>query len=223
MNIPKLSMLFVFVVILAIAGLAIAAERKSDEDSARIPQSPGIIMPGDQGSGTLSIVPEDKDSPKIQYRNILFDSTDKDDQENRSNRQYEQLGPDQDKDKEQLDPDDPMNKSYTLPPGTDQAGQPGSDRDSPATPQKEKRLDPSLRPTARNGSPASRSSFYPLQYVVDEPLSENFPNDSYSDPMDEEFSPDRDLGDSDSPDMGDSRDLNMPSDRDDPQDPGLSL
>ena len=227
MNIRKFSMVFVFVVIPALAAFVIAAERKSDDETVGIPQSPGIILPGDQDSGTLSIVPEERDSAKIQYRNILYGQTDTGDNDNQTGqyRQYEQPGPDQDKGLR--DPDDPMNKAYPLPPGTDQARKLESDPDSSVVPMKDEDRDPSVRPTMRNGSPASRSNSYLLQYVVDEPLGKCFtqnPHESMnSRPMSEEFSADRDLGDSDSPDIGDSREFNMPSDQDGPRDPGMSL
>ncbi len=235
MNIRKLSILFVFAVIPVIAGFVFAAERKSDEDTAKIPQSPGIIIPGDQGSGTLSIVPQERDTTKIQYRNILYggetDKADKQDRDKDSSNIYELPGPDQGKGvhnpRGYKDPEDPINKSFTLPPGADQARKSDSDRDNYVAPMRENDQDPTLRPTTRNGSPASRSSSYALQYVVDEPSNEYSPQDSdesmNSGPMDEEFSKDRDLGDRDAPDMGDSGDQNMPSDQDIPRDPGLSL
>ena len=43
-----------------------------DKDSQAIPYHPGIVIPEDQGSAPLSIVPDDREKTKVEYRNIRF-------------------------------------------------------------------------------------------------------------------------------------------------------
>jgi hypothetical protein len=64
MNLLKNSRLFGLTLVLA-AGLFLVLQTNN-------PLPPTIVTPEDQGAGPLSIVPEDKDTTKIEYRNILF-------------------------------------------------------------------------------------------------------------------------------------------------------
>ncbi len=77
MNLAKGFRLFALNVVLA-AGLFFVLQPNLDKDTAKNPFSPNIIAPGDRGSGPLSIVPDDKDTMKIEYRNILFNGYNRD-------------------------------------------------------------------------------------------------------------------------------------------------
>ncbi len=76
MILQKISKLFVLAAVPAIAGLFFILQTDmgmdKDKDKQKIPLPPGIITPGEQGSGQLSIEPAEKDRTKIEYRNILF-------------------------------------------------------------------------------------------------------------------------------------------------------
>jgi hypothetical protein len=71
MNLLKDSRLFGFVAVLA-AGLFFVLQPDLDKDTTKNALPPKTIAPGYQGSGPLSIVPDDRDTTKIEYRNILF-------------------------------------------------------------------------------------------------------------------------------------------------------
>jgi hypothetical protein len=71
MNLLKGSMLFGLAVVLA-AGLFFILQSKADKDTTGNVLTPNTCTPVDQGSGPPSIVPDDKDTTKIQYRKILF-------------------------------------------------------------------------------------------------------------------------------------------------------
>ncbi len=71
MNMPKMSALFIFAII-PLAGFSLAAQMNIDGNTLRIPTSPEVIMPGDQGEGALSILPADRNSMKPEYRKIIF-------------------------------------------------------------------------------------------------------------------------------------------------------
>jgi hypothetical protein len=45
---------------------------KGSKENLTVPQ--GAFTPGEQGTGSPSIIPSDKDTTKIEYRNILFRS-----------------------------------------------------------------------------------------------------------------------------------------------------
>ncbi len=64
MNLLKNSRLFGLALVL-VAGLFFVLQSNN-------PLPPNIVAPEDQGAGPLSIVPDDKDTTKIEYRNILF-------------------------------------------------------------------------------------------------------------------------------------------------------
>ncbi|MFZ0930237.1 MAG: hypothetical protein WAN11_16645 [Syntrophobacteraceae bacterium] len=64
MNLLKNSRLFGLTLVLA-AGLFFVLQSNN-------PLPPNIVTPEDKGAGPLSIVPDDKDTTKIEYRNILF-------------------------------------------------------------------------------------------------------------------------------------------------------
>ncbi len=72
MNLQRISRLLIVAVVPAIAGLLFTLQTNLDKDTAKIPLPPGIITPGEQDSGQLSIVPGEKDTTKIEYRNIVF-------------------------------------------------------------------------------------------------------------------------------------------------------
>ena len=71
MNLLKNSRLFGLTVVLA-AGLFFVLQPNLDMDTAKNALPPNSVTPGYPGSGALSIVPDDKDATKIEYRNILF-------------------------------------------------------------------------------------------------------------------------------------------------------
>jgi hypothetical protein len=71
MNLLKDSSPFGLAVVLA-AGLFFVLQSNLDRDTTRNALPPKTVTPGYQGSGPLSIVPDDRDTTKIEYRNILF-------------------------------------------------------------------------------------------------------------------------------------------------------
>jgi hypothetical protein len=71
MNLLKGSMLFGLAAVLA-AGLFFVLQSNADKDTTRNALPPNTCTPEDLGSGPPSIVPDDKDTMRIQYRNILF-------------------------------------------------------------------------------------------------------------------------------------------------------
>lgn len=71
MNMRKISALFIFAII-PLAGFGLAAQMNTDGNTLRVPTSPEVIMPGDQGEGALSILPADRSSKKPEYRKIIF-------------------------------------------------------------------------------------------------------------------------------------------------------
>ncbi len=71
MNLLKNSRLFGLAVVLA-AGLFFVLQPGIDKDTTKSALPSITVTPGHPGSEPLSIVPEDKDTTKIEYRNILF-------------------------------------------------------------------------------------------------------------------------------------------------------
>ncbi|MGA2936719.1 MAG: hypothetical protein ABSF52_06420 [Syntrophobacteraceae bacterium] len=71
MNLLKGSLLFGLAVVLA-AGLLFILQSNADKDTTRNALPPNTCTPDDQRSGPPSIVPDNKDTTKIQYRKILF-------------------------------------------------------------------------------------------------------------------------------------------------------
>ena len=71
MNLLKNSRLFGLTVVLA-AGLIFVLQPNLDMDTTKNASPSNTVTPGYPGSGPLSIVPDDKDTIKIEYRNILF-------------------------------------------------------------------------------------------------------------------------------------------------------
>ena len=71
MNLLKDSRLFGLVVVLA-AGLFFVLQSNMDKDATKNAIPSNTVKPGYPGSAPLSIVPDDKDTTKIEYRNILF-------------------------------------------------------------------------------------------------------------------------------------------------------
>ncbi|HIJ68887.1 MAG TPA: hypothetical protein HPP81_03770 [Deltaproteobacteria bacterium] len=71
MNLLKYSRLFGLAVVLA-AGLFFVLQSNPDKDTTKNALPQNSVTPGYPGSGRLSIVPDDKDTMKIEYRNILF-------------------------------------------------------------------------------------------------------------------------------------------------------
>ena len=71
MNLLKNSRLFGLTVVLA-AGLIFVLQPNLDMDTTKNALPSNTVTPGYPGSGPLSIVPDDKDTIKIEYRNILF-------------------------------------------------------------------------------------------------------------------------------------------------------
>ncbi len=79
MTSSKDSRLFILAVIPVLAaGLFFALQMDMDKNQAGVPVSPGIMTPEDQGSEPPSIVPGDRETTKIQYRNILLKGVSKD-------------------------------------------------------------------------------------------------------------------------------------------------
>ena len=76
MNLLKGAMLFGLAVVLT-AGVFFVLQSWPDKDTTRNALSSNTFTPEDPGSGPPSIVPDDKDTTKIQYRNILFRRDDK--------------------------------------------------------------------------------------------------------------------------------------------------
>ena len=73
MKLLKRSRVFVSILLPVLAGLLLTLQTNVDQDSKlQIPLPPGIITPGDQESGSLSIVPDEKGTSKVEYRNIIF-------------------------------------------------------------------------------------------------------------------------------------------------------
>jgi hypothetical protein len=54
------------------AGLVFALQSDSDKNTTGTWSSPGTVIPGDQGWGSPLIVPGERDSTKIECRNIFF-------------------------------------------------------------------------------------------------------------------------------------------------------
>ena len=71
MNLLKYSRLFGLAVVLA-TGLFFVLQSNLDKDTTKNALPQNSVTPGYQGSGPLSIVPDDRDTTKIEYRNILF-------------------------------------------------------------------------------------------------------------------------------------------------------
>lgn len=71
MNLLKYSRLFGLALVL-MAGLFFVLQSNPDKDATKNPLPPKTVAPGYHGSGPLSIVPDDKDTTKIEYRNILL-------------------------------------------------------------------------------------------------------------------------------------------------------
>ncbi len=72
MNLKKVTAILSFAVIPVLAGLLLVAEADQDHSGTLMPKAPGIILPGDHGSGALSILPTDDSKLRIEYRRILF-------------------------------------------------------------------------------------------------------------------------------------------------------
>ena len=73
MNSLKGSRFFALAVVPAlVAGLFLALQTDPDKGGQGSPFLPGILAPEGEGSGSLSIVPDDQEKTKIEYRNILF-------------------------------------------------------------------------------------------------------------------------------------------------------
>ncbi|MGO8944096.1 MAG: hypothetical protein ACLQJ7_10525 [Syntrophobacteraceae bacterium] len=77
MNLLKNSRLFGLAVVLA-AGLFFVLQPDLDKDTTRNALPSNTVTPGHPGSEPLSIVPEEQDTTKIEYRNILFNPDKKD-------------------------------------------------------------------------------------------------------------------------------------------------
>ena len=71
MNLLKNSRPFGLAVVLA-AGLFFVLQSNPDKETTKNALPSNTVTPGYQGSAPLSIVPDDKDTTKIEYRNILF-------------------------------------------------------------------------------------------------------------------------------------------------------
>ena len=72
MTLKKISRVFVLAIIPIMAGLLLASQANADKSVTR-PSTPGIILPGDNGRESLSIIPaEDEATIKVQYRRILY-------------------------------------------------------------------------------------------------------------------------------------------------------
>ncbi len=73
MNLLKDSWLFGLAVVpVLVAGLFFALQPNVDKDTTINPLPPSTFTPGDPGSGSPSIIPGDRDTTKIEYRNIVF-------------------------------------------------------------------------------------------------------------------------------------------------------
>ncbi len=77
MNLLKNSRLFGLAVVLA-AGLFFVLQPDLDKDTTKNALPSNTVTPGHPGSQPLSIVPDDKDTTTIEYRNILFNPYKKD-------------------------------------------------------------------------------------------------------------------------------------------------
>ncbi len=71
MNLLKNSRLFGLAVVVA-AGLFFVLQPNPDKDTTKDARPLNTVTPGYTGSAPLSIVPDDKDTTKIENRNILF-------------------------------------------------------------------------------------------------------------------------------------------------------
>ncbi len=77
MNLLKGSMLFGLAVV-TVAGLFFVLQPNPNKDITRNALPPNTFTPEDQGPRPPSIVPDDKDTTQIQYRNILFSRDEED-------------------------------------------------------------------------------------------------------------------------------------------------
>ncbi|GEM_PF-843173 len=77
MNLLKGSMLFGMAVVMA-AGLVFVLQPNPNKDTTRNALPPSTFTPEDRGPRPPSIVPDDKDTTQIQYRNILFSRDEED-------------------------------------------------------------------------------------------------------------------------------------------------
>lgn len=72
MSLKRVTAILAFAAIPVFAGLLLAAESDQDHSSAFLSKTPGITLPGDNGAGTLSILPADDSKLRIEYRQIFF-------------------------------------------------------------------------------------------------------------------------------------------------------
>lgn len=76
MNSFKLSRLVGLAVIPLLAAGLIFIKSNMDRSGAKNPASPGIVTPGDRGSGPPSVAPDNGGPTKIEYRNVLYNPRD---------------------------------------------------------------------------------------------------------------------------------------------------
>lgn len=77
MSLPKTNRFFVLALVpVLFVGLFFALRTNVDRDSAGIPILPGITIPNDEESKPPAVIPEDRDTTKIEYRNVLFNAAD---------------------------------------------------------------------------------------------------------------------------------------------------
>ncbi len=72
MNLKRITTILTLAVIPVFAGLILVAVADQDHSGTFLPMTPSIILPGDNGSGALSILPADDSKMRIEYRRILF-------------------------------------------------------------------------------------------------------------------------------------------------------
>jgi hypothetical protein len=97
MELRKVFKFLVLAIIAVAAGFSLAGKANADQTRIMIPKAPDIIIPGGQATEGLSIIPNNNENIRIEYRQTLFDwfKEDKDKEQDTGslNKDYDESSP----------------------------------------------------------------------------------------------------------------------------------